>query len=133
MKISGLMTQLHRGLSWLATLPASDPIIGQGLSITLRDVRIVRDLILDGAHEKDDFLSYIEDRRERMRRLRLTARFWSVLHTEFGPDAASRRARALRRAFAEGWLSPIMAVFAGPETLPPEAFEPETVEALLAA
>ena len=49
----------------------NDPIIGQGLSITYRDVRIVRDVLLGG----DDwspaaFAAYGEERRERMRRLR---------------------------------------------------------------
>ena len=110
----------------------NDPITGQGLSITLRDVRILRDLILDGIRDLDGFRPYVEDRRERMRRLRIAARFWATLHAEFGPDAAARRARALRRALVEGQPSPIMAVFAGPETLPAEAYTPETVAALLA-
>jgi 2-polyprenyl-6-methoxyphenol hydroxylase-like FAD-dependent oxidoreductase len=110
----------------------NDPITGQGLSITLRDVRILRDLILDGICDLDGFRPYAEDRRERMRRLRVAAQFWATLHAEFGPDAAARRARALRRALVEGRPSPIMAVFAGPETLPPEAYTPETVAALLA-
>jgi 2-polyprenyl-6-methoxyphenol hydroxylase-like FAD-dependent oxidoreductase len=111
----------------------NDPLIGQGLSITLRDVRMLRDLILNGAQDVRDFTPYVEERRERMRRLRVTARFWSVLHVEFGADAASRRARALHRMFAEGQSSPFMAIFAGPETLPAEAFEPRTIAAVLAA
>ncbi len=110
----------------------NDPITGQGLSIALRDVRILRDLILEGVREPDSFRPYVEDRRERMRRLRVTAQFWAALHTEFGPEAAARRSRALRRAFVEGQLSPIPAIFAGPETLPPEAFAPETIAVLLA-
>ena len=111
----------------------NDPTIGQGLSITLRDVRVLSELILNGAQTQEDFAPYAEERQERMRRFRVTARFWSVLHTEFGADAAARRARALHRALAEGMLSPIMAMFAGPETLPPEAFETKTLDALLAA
>ena len=110
----------------------NDPITGQGLSITLRDVRILRDLILEGAREPDDFRPYVDDRRERVDRLRVTAQFWSVLHAEFGPEAAARRARALRRAFVEGQLSPIPALFAGPEALPADAFAPATLAALLA-
>jgi 2-polyprenyl-6-methoxyphenol hydroxylase-like FAD-dependent oxidoreductase len=111
----------------------SDPTIGQGLSITLRDVRLLTEMIADGAERPDHFRPYADDRRERMRRLRIAGRFWSILHAEFGPDAAARRARALRRAFGEGQLSPIMAIFAGPETLPPEAFQTDTMDALLAA
>ena len=33
----------------------NDPIIGQGLSIALRDARIVRDLVLDGARDPAAF------------------------------------------------------------------------------
>jgi 2-polyprenyl-6-methoxyphenol hydroxylase-like FAD-dependent oxidoreductase len=110
----------------------NDPITGQGLSITLRDVRLLRDLILDGIRDSDGFRPYADERRERMRRLRVTAQFIATLYAQFGPDAASRRARALRRAFAEGQPSPIIALLAGPEVLPPEAFAPETTAALLA-
>lgn len=110
----------------------NDPITGQGLSITLRDVRILRDLIVDGVRDPEGLTPYVEERRERMRRLRITAQFWATLHAEFGPDAAARRARALRRALVEGQPSPVMAVFAGPETLPPAAFMPEAIAGLLA-
>jgi 2-polyprenyl-6-methoxyphenol hydroxylase-like FAD-dependent oxidoreductase len=110
----------------------NDPITGQGLLIALRDARILRDLILEGVRELDGFRPYVDDRRERMRRLRVAARFWSVLHAESGPEAAACRSRALRRALVEGQLSPVMAVFAGPETLPAKAFAPETTAALLA-
>ncbi len=111
----------------------NDPITGQGLSIALRDVRILRDLILEGVRESDGFRSYVDDRRERMHRLRVAAQFWAILHAEFGPEAAARRSRALRRALVEGQPSPIMALFAGPEALPAEAFASETIAALLAS
>ena len=52
----------------------NDPIIGQGLSITYRDVRIVRDLMLENqSWSPEIFRPYADERRERMRRLRLTA------------------------------------------------------------
>jgi 2-polyprenyl-6-methoxyphenol hydroxylase-like FAD-dependent oxidoreductase len=51
----------------------NDPIIGQGLSIALRDARLVRDLVLDGAHESGGFTPYGEERAARMERLRLVA------------------------------------------------------------
>jgi 2-polyprenyl-6-methoxyphenol hydroxylase-like FAD-dependent oxidoreductase len=110
----------------------NDPITGQGLAITLRDARILRDLILSGARKPDDFRPYVDERRERMRRLRIAAQFAAVLRVEFGPEAAERRARATRRALVEGWPSPIRASLTGPDALPPEAYAPESLSALLA-
>ncbi|MBV8400869.1 MAG: FAD-dependent monooxygenase [Acetobacteraceae bacterium] len=110
----------------------NDPITGQGLAITLRDARILRDLILRGARKPDDFRPYVDERRERMRRLRIAAQFAAVLRVEFGPEAAERRARATRRALAEGWPSPMLASLTGPERLPSEAYAPESLAALLA-
>ena len=77
----------------------NDPIIGQGLSITYRDVRIVRDVLLGS----DDwspaaFAAYGEERRERMRRLRFVATLQSRLENEFGEEAEARRQRAYERA-----------------------------------
>lgn len=69
----------------------NDPIVGQGLSIALRDARIVRDLILDGARQPADFAPYGRERFERMRRLRLIA---SVVSVTFVEDANNRMARA---------------------------------------
>ena len=51
----------------------NDPIIGQGLSIAMRDARIVRDLVLDGARTADAFARYGAERMARMARLRLLA------------------------------------------------------------
>jgi 2-polyprenyl-6-methoxyphenol hydroxylase-like FAD-dependent oxidoreductase len=110
----------------------NDPITGQGTSITLRDVRIVHEIILASDHSQAAFDSYVEERLERMRRLRIAARYATTLRAEFGPAAAARRARAMKRQFVDGWLSPYSAALAGPETLPAEAFEQRTIHALLA-
>jgi 2-polyprenyl-6-methoxyphenol hydroxylase-like FAD-dependent oxidoreductase len=110
----------------------NDPIIGQGLSIVLRDVRIVNDIIRDGDLRPAAFEPYVEERLERMRRLRITARLDATLRAEFGPAAAARRARALRRAFVDKWLAPLGSGLAGPEAFPAEAFEQRTIDALLA-
>jgi 2-polyprenyl-6-methoxyphenol hydroxylase-like FAD-dependent oxidoreductase len=109
----------------------NDPLIGQGLSITLRDVRMVRDIVLAGDWRQPAFEPYVEERSERMRRLRLAGRFASELRVRFGPAAAARRDRAMRR-IREGWLSPGSAPVAGPETLPAEAFAQATIDALMA-
>lgn len=110
----------------------NDPIIGNGTAIALRDVRIVRDIIGEGDFRPAAFEPYIEERLERMRRLRIAARFMTTLRAEFGPAAAARRARALQRIVVDKWLSPQPAGMAGPETLPAEAFEQRTIDALLA-
>src|SRR5262249_37168341 len=52
----------------------NDPIIGQGLSIALRDVRLVSEILIEAtaAGREPDFRPYVEERAERMRRLRIT-------------------------------------------------------------
>jgi 2-polyprenyl-6-methoxyphenol hydroxylase-like FAD-dependent oxidoreductase len=103
----------------------NDPIIGQGLSITYRDVRIVTEIL----RESDDwspahFAPYAEERAERLRRLRFSARVTAKLLNEFGEDARERR----RRAFARQQENPLLqvaqlAALLGPDTLPAAAFE----------
>ncbi|HRD45364.1 MAG TPA: FAD-dependent monooxygenase [Caulobacter sp.] len=105
----------------------NDPICGLGLSITYRDVRIVRDVLLGG----DDwspaaFGAYAEERAERMRRLRFAASLTSVIDAEFGDEARARRRRYFERSSADPSLGMHgFAVMAGPETLPAEVFTPE--------
>jgi len=112
----------------------NDPIIGQGLSITLRDVRMVSDILLAGTDwSPAAFASYAEERHERMRRLRFVAALVSSLENEFGAAAEARRLRA--RALQENDPSLLywfLAAFAGPDAMPPTAFEPSIRERLLA-
>jgi len=106
----------------------NDPIIGQGLSITYRDARLVCDLMLDNRDwTPHSFRPYAEERRERMRRLRLTAAALSILWAEFGARAQQRRIK-IRDELARGnFINPTPAAFLGPETLPPEAFEEQAL------
>lgn len=105
----------------------NDPIIGLGLSITYRDVRIVSDIL----KASDDwsagaFASYAEERSERMRRLRFAAAMQSALDAEFGDAARERRRRYHQRSAADPSVGAhAFAVMAGPESLPPEMFTPE--------
>ncbi len=105
----------------------NDPIVGLGLSITYRDVRIVSNIL----KETDDwsrvsFASYAEERRERMRRLRFAASIVSTLDAEFDDTARTRRALFLKNSTTDpSYLSHIFAVMAGPETMPPEVFTME--------
>jgi 2-polyprenyl-6-methoxyphenol hydroxylase-like FAD-dependent oxidoreductase len=112
----------------------NDPIIGQGLSITLRDVRLVRDVLLA---ERDwsprAFFPYVDERRERMRRLRFVATLDATLENEFGPAAEARRARARARQAEDPMLvSWFLAAFAGPDAIPAEAFDDSVRTRLLA-
>ena len=108
----------------------NDPIIGQGLSITYRDVRMVSDVLLAG----DDwspaaFAAYGEERKERMRRLRFAAALQSMVENEFGPEAEERRQRAYKNRAADPTLMlPALATMMGPDKMPPMAFEPEIIE-----
>jgi 2-polyprenyl-6-methoxyphenol hydroxylase-like FAD-dependent oxidoreductase len=102
----------------------NDPIVGLGLSITYRDVRIVSEL-LNGADgwASLDFGPYAEERRERMRRLRFTAALQATLDMEFGAAAKARRAGLHQRAAADPSLRMhAFAVMAGPEAVPAEMF-----------
>jgi 2-polyprenyl-6-methoxyphenol hydroxylase-like FAD-dependent oxidoreductase len=110
----------------------NDPITGQGLSIAARDVRIVSDILLS-TKDRDhiDFEAYVDERRERMRRLRITAGLATKIRVEFGEDAKQRRARVSNRML-ERQLSPLPAAVIGPERLPAEAYTPETIEKLIA-
>jgi 2-polyprenyl-6-methoxyphenol hydroxylase-like FAD-dependent oxidoreductase len=112
----------------------NDPILGQGLSIALRDVRLVSEILGEArtAGREPDLRPYVEERAERMRRLRITARLAATLRVEFGREARERRARVGKRV-AAGQLGPLPASLIGPERLPAEAFQPESIEKLLAS
>ncbi|WP_309646663.1 hypothetical protein, partial [Phenylobacterium sp.] len=105
----------------------NDPIIGLGLSITYRDVRMVSDIL----KASDDwgpeaFASYGEERAERMRRLRFTASLQAAIDMEFGEKAAARRLSLFERAALDPSLKMhSFAVMAGPEAVPAEMFTPE--------
>ena len=72
----------------------NDPIIGQGLSIALRDVRMVADVVRAGPDRSvAAFTPYVQERRERMRRLRIAAEVQTALAATFTP---------VRRGPAEG-------------------------------
>jgi 2-polyprenyl-6-methoxyphenol hydroxylase-like FAD-dependent oxidoreductase len=103
----------------------NDPIIGQGLSITFRDVRIVSDLLKSTSNWAAAlFKPYAEERKERMRRLRFAAKVSSVLTSEFGEEARQRRIRSRLAREADPSLQlSTAAVMVGPENVPEFAFE----------
>jgi len=112
----------------------NDPIVGQGMSITYRDVRIVSELLL----QSDDwsslsFAPYGQERRERMRRLRIVASTQSTIENEFGEVARERRRRvAVKRMTDPAFMAALLAGYAGPDSVPAETFEEESIRRLLA-
>lgn len=102
----------------------NDPILGLGLSITYRDVRIVSDILKAGEDwSPAAFAPYAEERAERMRRLRFSAQLQSALDMEFTPEASARRRSFHDRAALDPMLKMhSLAVMAGPESAPPEIF-----------
>jgi 2-polyprenyl-6-methoxyphenol hydroxylase-like FAD-dependent oxidoreductase len=112
----------------------NDPIIGQGLSIAMRDARIVADVLLAGPDwPLSAFVPYAEERAERMRRLRLSAQLTTELRATFTPAATERRRQLMPKLFGNPTLlAPLMAQVTGPETVAAEAFEAENFERILA-
>jgi menaquinone-9 beta-reductase len=102
----------------------NDPIIGQGLAITFRDVRIVTEAMLGSANWGPEiFGDYAAERAERMRRLRFAGHIQSVLDAEFGTECAERRRNIRRRSESDpALLLPLAATMVGPEALPAELF-----------
>jgi len=113
----------------------NDPIIGQGLSIALRDARIVRDLVLDGAREAAAFAPYGDERSSRMERVRFIADVLAVVQAEDADNRPARRARFAEKMEAmDPEIFPLMlGAFAGPETIPGELLDPEILARLRAA
>lgn len=112
----------------------SDPLIGQGLSVALRDARSVADALLGSDDwSADAFAPYAEERAERMRRIRVVVEVLSAIRCDFTPAG-----RARRLAFFSGVLTDprsiglIVSMLSGPEVPDPEVFEAENVERVLA-
>lgn len=108
----------------------NDPIIGQGLAIALRDARVVRDLVLDGARDSAAFASYGEQRAAQMERLRFAADLIAVTQAEDADNRTARRAMVIEKmaAMDEEVMSVLIGAFAGPETIPQERLDPGLLE-----
>lgn len=112
----------------------NDPIIGQGLSISLRDARLVSEVLCSGrGWSVADFGGYVTERRERMRRLRFAAGVTTELQALADPAAPARR-RAYNAAMATdpALVGARLVVQLGPEREPAESFEPATLERIRA-
>jgi len=112
----------------------SDPNIAQGLSIALRDVRVLSEVLLAGEDWSLSALHpYAEERTERMRRLRFCNAVATTLRGDFTPHGRERRRRARERMQAEPELGLWRrAYLAGPESVPASAFDASVYERLCA-
>lgn len=111
----------------------SDPIIGQGMSVTFRDVHMVTDVLRAGPDwSVAAFTPYAAERAERMRRLRYASAGDYLVHG-FGPEAIERR-RRLRAIFATNpFASPAATALLGAWVLPAESYSEAAWNALAAA
>ena len=111
----------------------NDPTIGQGLSIALRDARLVHETLLGSKQwTTETFLPYASERRTRMHRLRHTAEQFSILRAEFTETARERRQRAFQRIAADRDVAlPLLIPVKGPFGLPDHVFEQAAWDALM--
>ena len=113
----------------------SDPVIGQGLSIALRDARSVAEALLAGDHwSPATFGAYALERSQRMRRLRFAAQLFTDAHLPTDGGEASRRARMdfLNGGDDHAFMTQAC-VLTGPETAPEESFSSSVRSRMLAA
>jgi 2-polyprenyl-6-methoxyphenol hydroxylase-like FAD-dependent oxidoreductase len=112
----------------------TDPVIGQGLSVALRDARLVWDALRDTPQwTPAAFRQYAAERAERMSRLRVSGNVRTTINMTFTPAGAQRRI-----AYREAWpTDPVLAgsrlaTFRGPFDVPAESFEPHVIERIFA-
>lgn len=105
----------------------TDPISGQGLSVTFRDARMVRDILLNHKEWNEQiFQSYGDARRELGRRISHVTRFAADLFVRNDYDSLAARARALQRLGEKPEFGAfVAATYIGAEQLPAEAFTDE--------
>jgi len=98
----------------------NDPINGQGLSITFRDVRITSELMRSTSEwSPSTFSEYADERRVRMSNLRFAGRVATKINNEFGPEAVECRTRVKSRMAENPMLGLAQAIIMiGPEHAP---------------
>lgn len=108
----------------------SNPLIGQGLSVSLRDARRVGEILAtESCWGPAAFADHANTRSELLRRLRVSAWVARRLHCRFGEPGL--RARALYAAAAEQdnlIAAPVDSYVSGPESAPAEAFSTANVQ-----
>ncbi|MEV0766777.1 FAD-dependent oxidoreductase [Nocardia salmonicida] len=105
----------------------SNPVGAQGLSIALRDARILGEALLDArAWTPDALRGYTEERNTRMSRLRFATALTDLLSAFGLPDRAAKRGRMLALMAERPELGAALGgIHAGPWTPPDDAFSPD--------
>ncbi|HEX4904256.1 MAG TPA: NAD(P)/FAD-dependent oxidoreductase [Acidimicrobiales bacterium] len=111
----------------------SNPIIGQGLAVAMRDVRQVVEAFVDGSpDERSTFVPYAEERRERMRRLRATAFVDTCVLSRFDDVGRAERIEWRDRINADpDAAAHVLGKAIGVDDFPASAYEPATIERLI--
>ena len=113
----------------------SDPVIGQGLAVALRDARSIAEVLL-GRYDwpPSVFGAYIAERAERMRRLRFAAQLFTDGHlpVRSGEDSRHARMEMLNGGDAQAFMTQACTM-TGPETAPKDCFNVSVRTRLLAA
>ena len=111
----------------------SNPIIGQGLAVAMRDVRQVVDIVTAEARvAHNDFGPYVSERRERMRRLRATAFVDTCVLSRFDAIGRSTRAQWRERVPSDGdAVAHVFGKALGVDDFPADAYEVTTVQRLV--
>ena len=101
----------------------SDPLIGQGISTSLRDARDVADALTGDSRWSPGLLAgYARARAERMRRLRACSSYATSLHCTFTAEGRTRRRRILAAPPGTPSHPLVAAVAVGPDRFPAGAF-----------
>jgi 2-polyprenyl-6-methoxyphenol hydroxylase-like FAD-dependent oxidoreductase len=111
----------------------NDPSAGQGISIALKDARLVSEaLAANGTWSPEIFADYVSERHERMRRLRFSGRLLAIYRMEFTDEARLRREKGRARMATEPELAlPFAALQKGPFAVAGEAFSQSVWDRLL--
>jgi len=112
-----------------------NPVDGQGLSLALRDVRALSDVLLSsGDWTTAGLRPYAGQRAERLRRMRRVSTTYAAFMTTFTDAGRVRRARlyGASRNGADDLRLALSAIFVGPDRLPAAAFSDQLHDAVLA-
>jgi 2-polyprenyl-6-methoxyphenol hydroxylase-like FAD-dependent oxidoreductase len=95
----------------------SDPAWGQGLSITMRDARVLRDKLSENDNWDAAGSSYARERNAYFQKMRTVEDWMSTFFYDVGPEAEERRARAFPLIVQDGSRVPDH-MQSGPESAP---------------
>lgn len=110
----------------------NNPLIAQGLSMALRDARVLAELLLASDTWPADLLAqYGDERAGRLRKVRRIAQLLSWVNDGFQSDNAARRTDFRRRMRDIPVLPEVLgSISRGPDHFPPTALDPTLVSKL---